>query len=797
MQKKRKKAGFTLGEVLIVIAIIGVLSAIAFVGVVNYLRSLTKLEYDGYAKEIFIEAQNHLSMAKSQGYLGSNEFGNSERTVGATGAEKDVYYYFVTDEDRNTVMNKKRSVLDLMLPFGSIDETIRGGGCYVIRYHKTTGEVLDVYYWSESGRYPYDRDSYQGHPNDYVADYNAFRDASAEDTAAELLKNFGSKKAVIGYFGGEAARNLPEGEENGKPKLTLTNAEKLQVTVKATDAPDLKLILNGLTSKASQMISLKKNGSPDTGKDYISYDADKEEYTVILDEITSDEGHHFHDLFCVTGIADKNRFIPGENITIQAVASSSRSLSNVAYSPKRTTNSLFASLNRGSVSITNIRHLENLNTRVSNLEFAGGHKNPVEISKAVQKADLSWSKFNHVIEGDADYIYAYRGLRTDPSRKLTTAANTYYPVTPSYISSYDGGRHSIFDIRVDHNDSSMNEDEKGSGLFGTLSNRTVSNLRLIDFEVNGNSDTGALAGVIRSSKVTNVIAFNSRNDKPLEKQITGGGNAGGLIGKAEILESSSEPAKILKSAAALTVSSSGTDAGGLIGNAWGAVVTASYSGGHTGMGSYAQNKKNDQIVYNVTGVRNAGGLIGGAVGGTIIDSYSTCSVSVSDGNPAGGLVGAAQGVSFERCYATGLIEIPRDRNDLPIYTNRGAFAGTLTGSVTACRYFEIVNEVLNDRKLEYLGPVGNQTNPYPGISVLDAMTGGYYVTGNGAASGDWKSAVAYDPTLVGSYQGRYNMETVRQLQPATWTEEGMVETGDFVLVHYGDWPAPEVRVKND
>lgn len=806
MQKKRKKAGFTLGEVLIVIAIIGVLCGIAFVGVINYLRSLTKLEYDGYAKEIFIEAQNHLSMVKSQGYLGSNDSGNSEKTVyqelGETGAEENVYYYFVTDADRDAVLNKKRSVLDLMLPFGSIDETLRGGGCYVVRYHKTTGEVLDVFYWSDGGRYPY---AYQSGPNAYARDYFDFRAASADyEASKEILKNFGSGKAVIGYFGGEAARNLPDAGESEKPKITLKNAETLEVTVKDTGSgtSDLKLILNGLTSKSNRVIYLKKQGSTVTNN-YISYNAGNNSYRVILDEITSDRGRHFHDLFCVLdssdpSITEKNRFIPGENITIQAVASSSTSLSKIAYSPKRTTNSLFASLNKGSVSITNIRHLENLDTKVSNLEFAGGSKSPVNITKAVQKADLSWSKFNRVIEGDADQIYAYRAKKTDPSRQLTSAANTYYPVTPSFISSYDGGRHSIFDIRVDHNDASMGEDEKGSGLFGTLDNRTVSNLRLIDFKVNGNGDTGALAGVISRSKVINVIAFNSQEfDDSIwsDKQITGAGYTGGLIGKAVIPDRSSESPKILRSAAALTVSSSGSDAGGLIGYASGAVISASYSGGHTRMGgSYTVLSP---VIYNVTGGRNAGGLIGGAIGCTISDSYSTC--SVSGVSTAGGLAGAAQGGAFERCYAAGLIGIPRGTDGRPIYTYRGAFAGSLTGSVLDCRYFEIVNEVLNDRAFEYLGPVGSQANPldpYPGISVLDALGDGYYVTGNGSESGNWKNAVAYDAYLVFYYHGKYNLETVQQLQPAIITGDGKLQTGDFVLDHHGDWPAPEIWVKN-
>ena len=41
---------------------------------------------------------------------------------------------------------KAESVLDLMLPFGAIDETVRAGGRYIIRYQPSSGRVLDVFY---------------------------------------------------------------------------------------------------------------------------------------------------------------------------------------------------------------------------------------------------------------------------------------------------------------------------------------------------------------------------------------------------------------------------------------------------------------------------------------------------------------------------------------------------------------------------------------------------------------------------------------------------------------------------
>ena len=70
-KKERPKwrvAGFTMAEMLIVVAIIGVLAGVSFVAVQSYQKSMTQLQYDAVAKEIFIAAQNHLTLAKSENF---------------------------------------------------------------------------------------------------------------------------------------------------------------------------------------------------------------------------------------------------------------------------------------------------------------------------------------------------------------------------------------------------------------------------------------------------------------------------------------------------------------------------------------------------------------------------------------------------------------------------------------------------------------------------------------------------------------------------------------------------------
>ena len=98
MRKLHNKKGFTLAEILLVVAILAILVGLAFVAVNSYQRSMTKLEYDGYAREIFIAAQNHLSMAKSQGYLGVTDFGTQD-------ASDPSVYYFAVNVDGGTSLS--------------------------------------------------------------------------------------------------------------------------------------------------------------------------------------------------------------------------------------------------------------------------------------------------------------------------------------------------------------------------------------------------------------------------------------------------------------------------------------------------------------------------------------------------------------------------------------------------------------------------------------------------------------------------------------------------------------------
>ena len=66
---KDRKRGYTLAELLAVIAIIAVVSAIAITGIVTISRTLKFKQRNDYAKTVFLAAQANLSEMRSDGSL--------------------------------------------------------------------------------------------------------------------------------------------------------------------------------------------------------------------------------------------------------------------------------------------------------------------------------------------------------------------------------------------------------------------------------------------------------------------------------------------------------------------------------------------------------------------------------------------------------------------------------------------------------------------------------------------------------------------------------------------------------
>ena len=760
MRHKRINGGFTMVEMISVIALLGIVAALVFVNVVQYQRSLYQREMDEAAKEIYVAAQNHLTLADGLGTL-SGRTDKGEPVSGKTNE-----YYFVVSEDRSK-LSDPTSVLNAMLPPNSVDGSIRDNGSYVIHYKfdnaaGSSATVLGVYYANMSGRFHHTfRDT-------DVADGLFGPAYSADDANARAKRGHypgGTGDAIIGYYGGDD-RAL-DSSTLETPVLEIVNGEQLIARVKNPDTDTTvtyKFSITGKTSGASVVLPFTRSRSDVAPR--------KEE--IVIDSITED-GAHFADLNELIA-AGKTQFIPGENIEVQVYAAKGKALKKSA---KKTTNSLFGSVDSLSIAelikaikgttstsadsgiakINNIRHLENLSEAVSGYNSANWNNSADKPTSFQQTKDLSWTDFcnrsagrtpgsdgtwtdEDNAAGAAIRIYPLTGDAADEGKFMPVNVNTVKGAGSDAYDDfiYEGNGRSITGVTVSASGN--------AGLFGELpAGSQVKNLELVDFTVtaSGSADNaGALAGKATSSTISNVLVRGAT------ASVTGVAAAGGLVGEMA-------GGEVNGCAAAVLVSAS-TNAGGLVGNASGGTITNSYSGGHTADGAYDSN------TANVQGA-TAGGLVG-LSGATITNCYTTCSVG---GTTAGGLVGN-NGASISNCYAVG---------ETKGASSAGPVVGTGTGA-TSAYYLETV-QVGDSAATDEWGAIESGASVLLDAELYDAHIGG----GKAAAH-------PYDTTLTTTYGGKYSFKTIANM---TDTLSGTLTK--HLTEHYGDWPAVVTLVVNN
>ena len=772
--KSRAQRGFTMMELLAVIAIIGVMASLAFISIAQIQKNMQQVELDGTAKEIFIAAQNHLSEAEAQGTLArvrDAEKGTSEASGGSSD-KKGVYYFAVVPNDAR-LNQGSTSMLNIMLPYGSIDATVRVGGTYIIEYKFDTATVLNVYYARPT------QTTLFGSATENFAfsesDKSALLD-SAEYKGTGNKKRQSYRGAMIGWYGGADAQSL-KGDKLEKPLLRVVNAERLEAIVTnpnaseshKKDSPSLVLIVEGETSGAHKTLTLVKNGNVQALSNALGGSTDGgATFHVFLDDITVDGGH-FIDNFGPLEDGEGG-FIAGENITIRAVAYSNTKLTNIARSSKVRRNSLFASLatasgssgavgtasannasgtsgaigtqnatdgtNIGNVSdlasafvptyttakIANIRHLENLSYLVSGYDPLdttkwGSNGGPL---KAEQTVDLSWKDFTEKIASSDRSIDSPAAVHvlSAVTNRTTVVTSSYIPVTLADGSEYNGKAHRVEDVVV--NATGLN-----GGLFASVNKANIHDLELVNFKIASSLNAGALAGSATNSTITRVLAHNDVADDSAYVVSSSGRVAGGLVGTVT--------GGTISGCAAAVYVSGYTTAGGLIGTAAGTTLEYSYAGGHTTGGAYTGS-----YALNVSGPV-AGGLAG-EISGTIHNCYATCSVQ---GSTAGSFV--AIGSRPTGCYAVGAVN---------------GTAWTVTNLAGAD---------------------------------LDAST---Y---DESVGGGHSLAVPYDASLASKYGGKYPFKGVNELTGGAAyiaSASGNVLT-KHLTAHYGDWPAIVTQVVND
>ena len=564
-------SGFTLVELLAVVAILLLVGLIAVFSLNKLRRTLRQHELDAKAQIIYVAAQNRLAELRAAGQeaLCINGFDNSGSIVhkmeydpkhmDESAKDTDFYYLLVNDT------SDKSQTATALLPSSAVDQEL-WNGYWCIEFAPETGSIYAVFY-SETTLPDHD---------DLNASYRNF--------------NYRLKTASVGYYGGDIAQTQDISKFN--PSITIENAEKLIVTFYCNNPVSEKM-----TFKID--ISDKAGGTyTRTITNFAQLDKYNYKYQWILDSLAAEKG---------IGDAGAARFAAqtggdvscGTPITVTlTVSSANPSVDTVSTS--RTTNGLFD--DRADLSYGENTALVSCGRHLANLDSSSGVNST--ITSAVQISDISFSD-DPADPSDWYSLYTAKGVN-------------FKPISNNHITSYVGlssiggitSRHTINGLTVSSN--------SPAGLFSNFSGK-ISNVTLVNANIGSASAAGALVGratgnlTLENCRVyladSDLSGMKAASADKIPSRITGT-HAGGLVGVYENSSTGNVQANgtlIIENSFAATTINSTTAAGGLVGHAAGAV-------------SVSQSYADCYLTAPVTG-----GLVGTTTGNgglTLSDSYA-------------------------------------------------------------------------------------------------------------------------------------------------------------------------------
>lgn len=693
--KKRKRskqivqAGFTLAEVLITLGILGVLLSIGIVSVAAYQKSLKLTEMDAIAKQMFIAAQNQMTASNATAQWESfrsleeqdeSSFDNHSFVFGSSMGnqmpedypeEMDWnqgydYYYIDHLNGRNT-----DQIFDTILPYGAIDDTIREDGKYVIEYDYKTATVYGVFYTDTK----------------HNVTYEEITQTSGIRTNKTVRKQF--KAGVIGYYGGAVLEQLPDNQETNI-EIEVKNEDTLRVLVHTEAKASVVVEVEGMESGAKKSFTFGDSAQANVWKTTFGSNT----YELILDDI-SNAGTHFAEIFEAEPLKQRKddrqtTFIPGEDLSIVGIATSTTKLAPIGKTDPVIVNSLFASRtsnieqdkieknNTATVSIQNIRHLQNLSPEISNLPDDTNQTEVEIVTQAIQTTDLDWKTF--LKEQDKKTIYPYHSTSsiTQTVEPLTT--NQFYPIKNNAITSYRGereiqqGQSNQTQVVIKNLDIAVRktDDNKGnSGLFAEIGDSennptqqfVVSNLTFDSIQVLSSSNekniegnVGVIVGTVTEQATLQVSDVHVKNAFIYSNGSES--NVGAIVGQSESINTSTiQRVQVVDSTIEANASA---NAGGLVGK----MKTGQFSecgiyvSDETESAAQKYEQENKYRIYSAG--ETAGGLIGRVEGENediiaINDTFVAVPVLSNNGGSAGGLIGRSEGkdLTIKNSYVSG------------------------------------------------------------------------------------------------------------------------------------------------
>ena len=565
-------SGFTLVELLAVVAILLLVGLIAVFSLNKLRRTLRQHELDAKAQIIYVAAQNRLAELRAAGQeaLCINGFDESGSIVHKMeydprhmdeSAKNTDFYYLLS----NDTSDKSQTAATALLPSSAVDQEL-WNGYWCIEFAPETGSIYAVFY-SETTLPDHD---------DLNTSYRNF--------------NYRLKTASVGYYGGDIAQT--QDISKFSPSITIENAEKLIVTFYCNNPVSEKMIFKiDISDKAGDTYTR-------TITNFAQLDKYNYKYQWILDSLAAEKG---------IGDAGAARFFKqtdgevscGTPITITlTVSSANPSVDTVSTS--RTTNGLFD--DRADLSYGENTALVSCGRHLANLDSSSGVNSA--ITSAVQISDISFSD-DPADPSDWYSLYTAKGVN-------------FKPISNNRLTSYVGSS-SIGGITACHTINSLTVSSNSpAGLFSNFSGK-ISNVTLVNANISSTRAAGALVGratgnlTLENCRVyladSDLSSMKAASADKIPSRITGT-HAGGLVGVYENSSTGNAQANgtlIIENSFAATTINSTAAAGGLVGHAAGAV-------------SVSQSYADCYLTAPVTG-----GLVGTTTGNgglTLSDSYA-------------------------------------------------------------------------------------------------------------------------------------------------------------------------------
>lgn len=631
---EKRKQGFTLVEVLIVVAILAILFSVVVGNLVSMQRKLRQQELDAKAEIIYAAAQNRMAELRAAGYAENAKPDDPARKIATLSdlpadvelqEDDDRVFYWVSSVDKT----EEGAFAGLLLPDTAVSAELWGKN-WIIEYDGKTGQIYAVFY------------SAQELPTDEVS-RNGLR------TYANRLRG----GANVGYYGGDLTNR--ENTNVLMPTVSIENKEKLTATFYCISTP----VTEGKTTYYPQLkfyVSFR-----DLGTDAVTPERQILNVTkvgdnlykaqMVLDSLEAEDGGRlqFYKQF--------PELTPGNNFQILFRAEANSDYvddSNIAHDES---NGLFAYKEQekdkdgnfilkmqDTARIEYRRHLQNLDSATSHVY--------ANITNALLINDLNYRK----AEGEtADCFYPFKSI---------TNAN---------LQQVDGKDETSDQVYAIHN---LYVAQSGNaGLFATFSGTEIRNLTLSNTRVAPSASyAGAVAGMVtgkttlRNVRVdlTNLGAKTYASPAGVPSYIQGG-YAGGLVGAV----AHGASLTVEGCAAATNVTSSGSGAsngaGGAVGIVWGelqfqksytdcylrAVGSRGQTGGVAAAAAVGTVTAEDFYTAGYQTAATAAGVIPGTLANTTLTrGYSVTSYTVPDDGVIFATVTSDSAASARQVYST-------------------------------------------------------------------------------------------------------------------------------------------------